>query len=111
MERDLATEIIHRGIANLANSPAIGCDPRLALNNFISQSRCHRINQRFLKFIRHFPERLPVTTGNNAHYEQICQPLLWGPVIKGLKIGLTDNDGHTFPWGCLKVQCVNVSYP
>ena len=49
MERDLAAEIIHRGVANLANSLAIGGDLRLALNNFISQSRCPRINQRFLK--------------------------------------------------------------
>jgi hypothetical protein len=28
---------------------AIGCNPRLALKNFISQSRCPRINQRLLE--------------------------------------------------------------
>jgi len=34
MQRGLVTEIIHRGVANLANSPAIGGNPRLALNKF-----------------------------------------------------------------------------
>ena len=46
----LRAEIAHRGVANLPNSPAIGCDSRLALNNFITQSHRSRINQRFLKY-------------------------------------------------------------
>jgi hypothetical protein len=37
------------GVANLANSPAISCDPRLAGDRFESHSRSPRINQRFLK--------------------------------------------------------------
>ena len=40
------------GVANLANSPAISCDPRLAGDRFESHSRSLRINQRFLKPIR-----------------------------------------------------------
>ena len=36
------------GVANLANSPAISCDPRLAGDRFESHSRSPRINQRFL---------------------------------------------------------------
>jgi hypothetical protein len=37
------------GVANLANSLAISCDPRLAGDRFESHSRSPRINQRFLK--------------------------------------------------------------
>ena len=37
------------GVANLANSPAITCDPRLAGDRFDSHSRSPRINKRFLK--------------------------------------------------------------
>jgi hypothetical protein len=36
------------GVANLANSPAISCDPRLAGDHIESHSRSPRINQRFL---------------------------------------------------------------
>ncbi len=38
------------GVANLANSLAISCDPRLAGDRFESHSRAPRINQRFPKF-------------------------------------------------------------
>jgi hypothetical protein len=40
------------GVANLANSPAISCDPRLAGDHFESHSRSPRINQRFLNITR-----------------------------------------------------------
>ena len=39
------------GVANLANSPAISCDLRLAGDRFESHSRSVRINQRFLKMV------------------------------------------------------------
>jgi hypothetical protein len=42
-------ETAHLRVANLANSPAIGCDSRLDMVNFIPQSAYPRINQRFLK--------------------------------------------------------------
>ena len=44
------------GVANLANSPAICCDPRLAGDRFESHSRSLRINQRFPNSIGCFEE-------------------------------------------------------
>ena len=53
MECCFATEIVQVRVADLANSPAIRCDPRLALNNFEPQINYPRINQSFLKLIGH----------------------------------------------------------
>ncbi len=49
MERGLAPEIFHHRVANFTNSLAIGCNLRLVLKNFISQSHCPRIDQRLLE--------------------------------------------------------------
>ncbi len=45
----MRAETIHRSVANLANSPAVGCDSRPVLSRFIMQAHYSRINQRFLK--------------------------------------------------------------
>ena len=43
----LATEIVQVRVADLANSPAMRCDPRLDLNNFELQISYPRINHQF----------------------------------------------------------------
>ena len=51
MEHHLAAQIVHLGVADLANSPAIPCDPRLDLNDLSQQFESPGINQRFLNNI------------------------------------------------------------
>jgi len=46
----LATEIVQVRVADLANSPAMRCDPRLDLNNFAPQISYPRINHQFPNF-------------------------------------------------------------
>ncbi len=47
-----ATESVQVRVADLANSPAIRCDPRLDLNNFEPQISYPRINHQFLSDMR-----------------------------------------------------------
>ena len=62
------------GVANLANSPAISCDPRLAGDRFESHSRLLRINQRFPK------SRFAILVR-----VQIGAMLVWTSLIKALE--------------------------
>ena len=50
------SKITRFGVANLSNSWAIACDPRLEAGDFNSQTRSPRINQRLPNYKLGLPE-------------------------------------------------------